>query len=241
MLNNSKDIYPDHFRANTMFKIGIPVWFWSSICSAVLFTLILSNRTVWWKWTKYFHMAVVGMLIGAGAFYTLRAVPQAFGFDNASNLDGMNFMRETDADSYALVKWIQDNVNGQPILLEATGESFSQFGRISVFTGLPNVVQWPIHVWLWRGSHNRSLKPKSIVEKTTGELDSVARREQEVKKIYETEDIEIAKELLSKYSVKYVVVGNPEREKYQNLNVSKFNKLGKVVFNQGSILMYKLH
>jgi len=36
--------------------------------------------------------------------------------------------------------------------LEAQGDSYTDYERISAFTGLPTVAGWWVHQWLWRGS-----------------------------------------------------------------------------------------
>lgn len=64
-------------------------------------------------------------------------------------------------------------------------------------TGLPTVLGWYVHEWLWRGD--------------TGALNE---RAQEVEAIYTSTNQEEVKKLLEKYRVRYIFVGAREREKY---------------------------
>ena len=73
--------------------------------------------------------------------------------------------------------------------------------------------------------------------------DSFAEREQDVEDIYQTEDTEIARNLLAKYDVDYVYVGPRERRKYYadgEDGLGKFSEIMKPVFNEGDVVLYRL-
>ena len=53
-----------------------------------------------------------------------------------------------------IIDYINKNIIGQPIILEAQGDSYTDFARISANTGLPTVLGWTVHEWLWRGSYD---------------------------------------------------------------------------------------
>ena len=110
-----------------------------------------------------------------------------------------------------------------PIVVEAVGESYTDYARVSAYTGLPTIIGWPVHEWLWRGSY-----------------DEAGARIPEVQTIYESKDLEETKKMLEKYKVTYVFIGSLEREKYKNLNEGKFNQLGKIVFQSGETKIYQL-
>ena len=49
--------------------------------------------------------------------------------------------------------WLNDNVNGQPVVLEASGDSYKDYdNRVSAMTGLSTVLGWYVHEWLWRNN-----------------------------------------------------------------------------------------
>ena len=125
----------------------------------------------------------------------------------------------------------------QPVILEAQGDSYTDYARVSANTGLPTVLGWTVHEWLWRGSYGlpdgQNADPLKIYKVP-------APRITEVQTLYETTDITEAKLLLNKYHVQYVFIGNLEYEKYPKLEESKFAQLGKIVFQKGKTKIYKL-
>ena len=133
-------------------------------------------------------------------------------------------MKDRLPDDYKAVMWLNQNIKGRPVIVEAQGDSYTDYGRISANTGLPTILGWTVHEWLWRGSY-----------------DIPSPRIEDVRLIYESDDLDETKALLKKYGVEYVYVGNLEREKYTNLTGSKFEGLGKVVFETGQTKIYKLN
>ena len=99
-------------------------------------------------------------------------------------------------------------------MLEANGDSYSGYERVSAMTGLPTVLGWYVHEWLWRDD-TADLNEKSA----------------DIESIYTSLDEEYVKELLEEYDVSYIFVGSKEREKYGDaLNEEVLNSLGEVVF-----------
>ena len=114
--------------------------------------------------------------------------------------------------------WLR-TVPDRPVVLEAVGDSYTGFARVSVFSGLPTVMGWRAHEWLWRGGP---------------ELARV--RSDEVKTVYELPNSFEAQKTLSKYQVRYIFIGSKEREAYQ-LDMTGLQTLGETVFNQGRVLI----
>ena len=99
-------------------------------------------------------------------------------------------------------------------MLEANGDSYSGYERVSAMTGLPTVLGWYVHEWLWRDD-TADLNEKSA----------------DIESIYISLDVEYVKELLEEYDVSYIFVGSKEREKYgEALNEDVLKSLGEVVF-----------
>ena len=158
--------------------------------------------------------------------YPIYSLPGYYGkmrLEDYKGLYGLAFLQRLYPDDYQAVLWLNRNASGQPVILEAVGDSYTDYERISMATGLPTVEGWLVHEWLWRGSY-----------------DEPGKRSGEVQQIYETKDIQVAKDLLSKYSVRYVIVGKMEKNKYPNLEEKKFEKLGKIAFHQGETKIYQL-
>ena len=49
------------------------------------------------------------------------------------------------------IRWLKNNVKGTAVVLEAPGDSYKDYdNRVSAMTGLPTVLGWYVHEWLWR-------------------------------------------------------------------------------------------
>ncbi len=97
---------------------------------------------------------------------------------------------------YAAMQWMQDYVEGSPVIVEGHTEEYRWGSRFSIHTGLPSVVGWSWHV----RQHN-SLLDGAVVDK----------RINEVNDFYNTTDVQAAQQFLDKYKVRYVIVGGLER------------------------------
>ena len=112
------------------------------------------------------------------------------------------------------IYWLKENVDGSPVVLEANGDSYTAFNRVSAMTGLPTIVGWRVHEWLWRN-----------------DVEDLNEKSAEVETIYTSADAEEVKNLLEYYDVSYIFVGAREREKYgENLNEALLETMGEVVF-----------
>ena len=110
-----------------------------------------------------------------------------------------------------------------PVIVEAVGDSYTEYNQISVGTGLPTVEGWVVHEWLWRGGY-----------------DQPSIRQSDVQQIYESTDVNEVRSLLQKYSVSYIFVGDLEREKYPNHTQEVFNKIAKIIFQSNDTRLYKI-
>lgn len=213
-----KDIYPAHYRANTMFKLVYEVFIMLSIMSSYAIIRVLNS-------TKRVLLLIIFVpLISLVISYSYFAISSYYtNLAVYHGLDGIAYLKNLHPEDYYAINWINKNIKGQPVILEAQGDSYTDYARISANTGLPTVLGWTVHEWLWRGSYGVP-----------------APRIEEVKTIYKTEDLNLTKALLRKYDVKYVYIGTLEEEKYPNLDEKKFNKLGQVIYENDGAKIYKL-
>ena len=157
---------------------------------------------------------LVLLALTGGYFFT--AVKQWFG--NVSDtgmrgsLDASTFIYSDFNSDFGAIQYLNQNVKGQPYIVEGCDSSYSDYGRVSVATGLPTVLGWHGHEWLWRGN-----------------TDELQERWDDVTRIYEATDEATERELLEKYEISYIYVGNLEREKYQ-VNDPLLKSMGKVVY-----------
>jgi len=229
----AKDIYPAHYRANTVFKFGYQAFIILGLISGYMIIRILSLSAKTIRCTLY--AIPLFILFSLVAIYPYFAINSYFGgLKNYQGLDGFRYFQQTYPDDYQAILWLRENIKGpaegearqgrQPVILEAQGDSYTDYARVSSNTGLPTVIGWPVHEWLWRGSY-----------------DEAGKRSGEVTTLYESPDINLTKKLLEKYNVEYVFIGALERQKYLNLNEDKFKNMGQVVFESGTTKIFKLN
>ena len=220
-----RDIYEKEYaRSNTMFKLTYQAFtMFGILLGYALIRLWMEKKHVI---RKVLTSAVFACFVGC-CFYTTTAVHAWFGqvWDPSQyqGLDATAYFETTFPEDAAAIRWLNDNVTGDPVVLEANGDSYSDYERVSAMTGLPTVLGWYVHEWLWRGD--------------TGALNE---RAQEVETIYTSTNQEEVKALLEKYQVEYIFVGAREREKYESLNESMLQSLGNVVFSDEQSQTYVL-
>jgi uncharacterized membrane protein len=125
---------------------------------------------------------------------------------NRGTLDGMAYIEMVDRGDYAAIQWINQNIDGSPVMLEAPGDYGVYSSRVSTFTGLPTIVGFRLLESMWRHASGFN----------------VGARWEEVDVIYNTLDNDLALELLGKYNVEYVYIGNLESELYEIEGLQKF-------------------
>ena len=218
-----KDIYIyEHRRANTMFKLVYEAFIMYSLVSGYL--LIRFSHFLKSKIFSSIYKIIFAIILTIHLIYPYFAIKSFYGLKNYQGLYGINYLKDIYPDNFAAINWINKNISGQPVMLEAVGDSYTTYNQISVATGLPTVEGWIVHEWLWRGGY-----------------DQPAKRQQDVEIIYSPGNLEESKQLLQTYKVKYIFVGSKEYEKYPKLNPKKFVDLGaKIVFQSGKTSIYQL-
>jgi uncharacterized membrane protein len=213
-----KDIYPDHFRANTMFKLGYQAYIMMSILSGVVIIYVSKGIKYLGKGLKVLLLTLLIPMLSLVLVYYQYAVPSYFGKNGFKTLDGSAWIKSQYPDSYQIINKLNDLKNKWPgaNIVEAHGDSYTDYNLISAHTGIPTIIGWPVHEWLWRGSYEK-----------------VSPRVEEVRLIYEgtNKDLPQIKKLLKKYQIKFIVVAEMEKSKYPVLNYQKFYKIAQPVFS----------
>ncbi|HEY1390484.1 MAG TPA: DUF2298 domain-containing protein [Ktedonobacterales bacterium] len=112
------------------------------------------------------------------------------------SLDGMAYMRGWYPGDYAAINWLNDHIAGAPTIVEASNGPYAWYSRVSIYTGLPDVLGWSSH------------------ESQQRYGDQVYARQSDVQTFYGTEDPAAAVNFLRQYGVKYVYIGGLERTCY---------------------------
>lgn len=227
-----RDIYTHSYqRANTMFKFTYQSFVLFGICYFYVFyrlvhtfSVLLPTRNLI---LRIWLVRVVGFMpllfvLAATSFYSYLSIRVYYGEKTYQGLSGEGWIRREYPGEYSAILWMRQHLKDQPFILEASGDSYTDFNFISAYTGLPTVQGWFVHEWLWRGGEE---VPKE--------------RRLDVEQIYLTPSASEALSLTRKYKVAYVVVGSREREKYPGLSEDKFRQIGRVVFSNQTLSIYK--
>lgn len=212
-----------HYRANTMFKLTYEAFIMLSIACGYIILRIFSGLKN--KLLVFIFFIFSLILIYLVLSYPIFAINSYYNnLKNNPNLDGLRYMQKNHPNDYDLINWINKNIDKQTIILESAGDSYTDYARISANTGIPTIIGWSVHEWLWRGTY-----------------DVVGPRVNDVQTIYTSNNLEQVKNLLAKYKVKYIVVSSLEREKYKTLNENNFKKIAKLVYDKKGARLYKLN
>lgn len=223
-----KDIYPGHFRANTMFKLGYQAYILMSVASVYsIWRLRHMDHLILRRISRVISIAMVILVL----VYMRLAVEAYYGqMQRVTDLDGSTWIKNTYPETHEVIQYLNTKVPGQPFILEAQGDSYTDYNVVSAYTGLPTVSGWWVHEWLWRGTS-----------------DIVGKRIPDIEQLYRSADEGITRQLLQKYRVDYVIVSELERKKYNTgelrINEEKFAKMGRVVFtsSNGKATVYRMN
>ena len=230
-------------RMNTLFKYYLEVWIFLSIAAAWMLWRLAA------RWLPRIRpaaaiawLSVLTLLIGSSLIYTALGTRDRLADRfNAlpPTLDGAAYMsaahhweRETAFplkwDHHA-IQWLQDNVQGSPVILEAHMEQYRWGARIASYTGLPTIIGWPWHQTQQRLAYH-------------SQIDQRARH---VRLAYETADPAAALEILNRYNVAYIVVGELERINYPPEGLAKFEAMSQAgalakVYDNGQTAIFRV-
>jgi uncharacterized membrane protein len=148
-----KDIYyytnPSYELANTVFKVWYTAWILLAITAgcATVWALDHSRKTKL-LWPGSIAVLAVCAVLTVG---TLRGFQTVKDFVPPT-IDGQSYLNGLTPDKYSMAQWANQHIKGQPLTLEATGDSYSQLDWFSAYTGLPTIIGWRSHEWGWRYS-----------------------------------------------------------------------------------------
>ena len=229
-------------RQNTVFKFYLQVWILLSILAAVSVAWLYERSRRWQPELRYIWWGAMVLLAFGGALFLPLGIharaTNRISSDTGLTLDGMAFMKYSKIDDgpegnpkeiflygdYAAIRWMQDNIQGSPVIVEGLGwREYLWANRVSIYTGLPTVVGWR-----WHEVQQRPLLP----------ADEVNNRRGAVPAFYETLDINSAMGFLKRYGVRYIYVGGYEQAYYSSAGLAKFDAM----VDQGLLrLVYDSH
>lgn len=214
-------------RMNTVFKFYFQTWTLFSVAAGYAVYHLSALRNVFARAVWFTCLAI---LLAASLVYPTFAIPsRADNFNRTAMLDGLQYIQNISRGDYDAIQWLRGNAPRGSVIVEAVGDAYSYGNRISMATGLPTPLGWINHENQWRGSS------KLFKDEVAG-ID----READVKRIYQSLDAAETLTLLTKYDIKFVVVGGMEKNKYglSSAQLNKFNRILKLAYESGDARIY---
>jgi uncharacterized membrane protein len=162
-------------------------------------------------------------LVAGGTYYSVAATwSKTDGFRGRPTLDGLAFARAANPGEAAAIDWLAANATSRQTVVEATGGQYSEFGRVSMRTGLPTILGWAGHERQWRGT-DEPFRGRDI----------------DIDRIYRATSRDELLALLKKYGAGYVFVGGLEKQKYGADVEERLAAHLDVVFQNGSATIFR--
>jgi len=231
-------------RMNTVFKFYLQAWVLLGVSAGTSLAWLWPAVRNLWKpnWRNLWQLAL-GILVGGALLFPLlggldkirdRMSPSA-----PHTLDGMAYMPYSTywegehpldlSQDYRAIRWMQENVQGSPVIVEANVPEYRWGNRFTIYTGLPGVVGWN-----WHQRQQRALLPETWVTE----------RVQAIGAFYNTTDMQAAREFLKRYQVSYIIVGGLEKAVYTAEGLAKFEawegKLWQRVYHDADTSIYRV-
>lgn len=230
-------------RMNTVFKFYVQVWILMAAAAAAALGWVWPAANRARQSIRLTWIGALLVLVSLAALYPLLAtrakIADRWSDEAPHTLDGMAYMPYVERyengiifslkpDYYAL-RWLQDNIEGTPTMLEAQTVEYLWGSRVSVYTGLPTVIGWN---WHQRQQHTR-------------QNDEIWKRVGDVKVLYDTTNIDFALSMLHRYGVKLIIVGDLERAYYASAGLDKFKTMTeqgylRVIYSRDNTVIYEV-
>lgn len=195
-------------RINTVFKVWYGLW-------PVMVALAIGQIARLQFAGRNFSVSMRGLILLAwllpmmvypvfGTMGRLQLSTPTAGAENMHTaLDGLAYLKRERPGDYAIAQYIQQNLRPGEVVVEVAGSSYNFAGRIATLSGKPVFAGWLNHAYGWRGERfiperDRRTTVTSTIYTTTQPLQLIS--------------------LLTDNRVRYVVLGEPERRAYLDLN-----------------------
>ncbi len=215
------------WRMNTIFKFYYQGWLMWGVIAAFGTGILLKYLDG--RWGVVFRV-VLGLVLFAGLTYTVLGFwdrTRGFSPDVDLTLDGSDYIGQHSPDELAAIRWLASAPLG--VVAEAVGGSYTNYARVSAFSGQPTVLGWPGHESQWRGGGTE-----------------MGSRQSDIERLYCARDWLEAETIISLYDIRYVYVGDLERSTYTRdtcgtgLMEDKFNLNLAEAYRQGDVVIYEV-
>jgi YYY domain-containing protein len=241
-----KDVFAGSYpRMNTVFKFYFQAWALLSItCGAALYFVYEGFQSAvsvkgWQRWVgrggQVIWSAALLVFFLAGMVYPIVGSYQRTNHytQRTNSLDGLNYLQSYDPSDYAAIRWLNSHVQGGPVIVEAfnpQGGDYSDYGRISAFTGLPTLMGWAGHEYQWRVNWlNDAYNANDFYH-----------RGADISAIYTNTNPDTVLSLMNRYNAHYLYVGSLEKTTYPQANLNRFSGFMQRVYSANGVTIYRV-
>ena len=230
-------------RMNVVFKLYLQAWMLMTLVAGIGLAITWRDQSQWRGRNQILFQVPLILLLTSALMFPIFAtrdkVTDRMNPDAPHTLDGMKYMESSrfqvngvDMDlgqDYRAILWMQENIEGSPVILEAQAYEYYWGNRYTIYTGLPGVVGWNYHQ-----RQQRAL---------TGS-DKVQARVDEVNGFFLSLDEDFVRNYLEKYRVEYIIVGQQEKAFYPQEALMKFPAYNGIlwdeVYREDSTVIYRV-
>ncbi|MGD0765192.1 MAG: DUF2298 domain-containing protein [Dehalococcoidia bacterium] len=225
-----RDVFDN--RMNTVFKFYYQAWLLLAVGGGfALYYMVmhwLPGRGVRRTWGVGWG-AAAALVLAAAMLYPLGATfARTEGFTTPRSLDGLAWAQKQYPDDLAAAQWLAQNAPKSAVIVEtvgsqAVGYEYGSTGQIATWSGLSTVLAWPGHEQQWRGGD-----------------EAFQGRQQDVDRLYTSENADEVMGIVQKYGIDYICVGALERQTYSQASLEKFGSMFPVAYSVGNTVIYQV-
>lgn len=206
-------------RMNTVFKFYFAAWILWGLAAAYASVELWPER---WNARSLPRLAIYLPLLLGLVYPALATWTKANRFSPplGQTLDGSAYLAGSRPEDLEAIRWMEQNLP-TGVLAEAVGGSYSDYGRVAAYTGLPSVINWGGHEVQWRGN----AAPQGS-------------RQADIQRLYETNSWPEAAAVLEQYDIRYVYVGPLEVASYARLDEAKFANNMQLIYQNDQVRIY---
>jgi len=218
-------------RMNVVFKLYMQAWLLINLSAASGLAILLHKRLRWSVRRRTLLQVPLIVLLFFAMLFPILATRDKVA-DRMSDLapktlDGMKYMESSQyfldgilmdlGQDYRAILWLQENVSGSPVILEAQAFEYYWGNRYTIYTGLPGVVGWNYH---------------QRQQRAIWANNAVWDRVESVNQFYTSTDQNYVEAYLREHDISYIIVGQQERIRYAGEGLAKFEALNGKLWNE---------
>ncbi|MFN8443193.1 MAG: DUF2298 domain-containing protein [Caldilineaceae bacterium] len=212
-------------RMNTIFKFYYQSWLLLGLAGAYLTVRVLDSQNMAAR-----LIAALGAVLSLAALiiFPSAVYSRTNGFGNPQpTFDATAYVTLGRPAEAAAVKWIEQNVAPDALILQAWGDSYhADHNWISSATGRRTLIGWGGHEGQWRGNAYPTM--------SAGRMDAL-------EDIYRRAPTDQIPALLDQWKIDYVYIGGAERQRYQigEAEERRLQETMDLAFEEGDVRLYK--